>query len=440
MKPVAVLTAAALMAAACSGGSSQGPPEASPIVSTTATVATTLPPGPNPTAPNSSGLSPMTTNIGPVPDPPSAPAETSTTAASTSSTLPPLPVVPPTAAELADLKLRVERVVDLEGVDGMAWRPGDPGLYLIGQLGQVWRMVDGAIEEPPILDLRDRTSVLGLGSSETGLLGIAFDPRDGRMFLNFTNLDGDNTIASWVVENGAVVPGSERRVMVIDQPGPGHNGGGMQFDPRGDLFVGVGDGGASNGADARDLTNLLGSIVRIRPRTDAPGYEVPPDNPFLGDDDVADEIFAYGMRNPWRLYLDPGNGDLWFSDVGNGTTEEINLIPAGTSGQDFGWNLFEGSRRIRRGEIDMTPAVYEYGRDRGVASIGGVRYRGTDIPALRGAMVFGDLLGRLILLGSEGAAVHVRLDIGTLVSVADGPDGEIYLLSIFGGVYRLAAE
>ena len=321
----------------------------------------------------------------------------------------------------------------------MAWRPGDPGLYLIGQPGQVWRMVDGEVQDSLVLDLRDRTSVLGLGSSETGLLGIVFDPRDGRMFLNFTDLDGDTTVSSWVVEGGVADPGSEREVIVIDQPGPGHNGGGMQFDPEGNLYIGVGDGGASNGADARDLTNPLGSIVRIRPLLDGPGYEIPPGNPFLGNDDVAEEIFAFGMRNPWRLYRDPDTGDLWFSDVGNSTTEEIDLIPAGTSGQDFGWNLFEGSRRIRRGEIDMTPAVFEYGRDYGVAAIGGVRYRGTDIPGLRGALVFGDLLGRLILLGDGYQATLERLDMGTLVSVVDGPDGEIYLLSIFEGVYRLVA-
>jgi glucose/arabinose dehydrogenase len=257
------------------------------------------------------------------------------------------------------------------------------------------------------------------------------------MYLDFTDLNGDSVIASWEVADGVAVPASERLVLTEHQPGPGHNGGGLVFGPAGDLYIGFGDGGGSNGEDARDHTKLLGKIVRIVPRLDGPGYDVPADNPFVGQEGIRPEIYAWGLRNPWRLSLDVPTGDIWLGDVGNETIEEIDRIPAGRAGMDFGWNRWEGSTQRRAdAPADAVPPVFEWGRDKGIAAVGGYVYRGSAMPALRGAYVFGDLTGRMWFLGADGVVEH-ELDFTGLVSFGQDAAGELYLVSIFGDIVKL---
>lgn len=428
-----------LGSAACSGGVSHAsgvddgtavpPPQvvvqptAGDTGSTTvpaATVASTTSPS---TAPSSTSASPS----------PSTTAATSTTAVAAPPPVDPLPAV----AALEQVRFGFEPVAEFEWPVGMASRPGDPGLYVIGQLGEVWRIVDGQVQPDLVLDLRQSTSVTQAASSERGLLGIAFSPVDGRMVVDYTDTDGNSRIASWVVTDGRADPASEWQILTADQPGLGHNGGGLAFAPNGDLYIGFGDGGGSNGADARDMTNFMGTIVRVTPRTDGPGYDIPADNPFIGQDGVLPEIYAFGMRNPWRLSYDDPTGDVWFGDVGNDTIEEVDRIPAGESGQDFGWFHLEGTR-INRGDPPpgAVPPVFEWGRDKGVAAIGGHVYRGTALPGLRGSYVFGDLTGQMWFHGADGTVEH-DTDLAGLVAFGEDTAGELYLLSIYGDVVRL---
>lgn len=413
-------SAALVFATACSGTSTVAPATGP---ATPPPVATSSPPTSLP--PSSSSDSPTSTPL-PTTDPITTPPAIATT------TLPdPLPPVD----SLRDIPLALERVADVNEVTGLAWREGDDGLYIADQRGQVHRIDGGQVTL--VLDLSSETTVVEPGS-ERGLLGIAFDPRDGRMFLNFTGRDNHTRVVSFAVRNGVAALPSRREVLFVQQPGVGHNGGRLVFDDAGHLFIGMGDGGGSNGRDAQDPTKLLGAILRVLPRLDAEGYDIPPDNPFA--DGVADrpEVWARGFRNPWMFSLDRATGDMWIGDVGNNEIEEIDVIPAGQSGLNFGWYFFEGSKpRYRSVPEGMTPPVYEYSRDRGNAVMGGYVYRGTAIPALRGAYVFGDVSAAVYALG-DGGAVRLGIDdFGYLFGWGEDRAGELYLFSMSRGVFRL---
>ena len=363
--------------------------------------------------------------------PPTSPPTSAATTTAPATTVPttPAPTAPPAPdplppiAALAPLQVHLEKVVELAHPDGMAVRPGDPGLYVIGQLGQVWYVVDGQVRPDLVLDLQARTSVAEAASSETGLLGIAFSPVDGRMYLDFTDQDLSTVVASWVVVDGRADPATERQVLTHPQPGLGHKGGGLAFDPDGNLYIGFGDGGASNGRDARDMSRLLGKVARVRPVPDGPGYTIPADNPYLDQPAMRPEIFAIGMRNPWRLSYDAPTGDVWFGDVGNKTREEIDRVAAGQRGGDYGWYFMEGTvTKVSGGPPDTIPPVFEWRHpEEGVAAIGGYVYRGQATPALRGSYVFGDITGVVWFLGADGVVRHKLDGFGGLCSF--GVDG-----------------
>lgn len=308
-------------------------------------------------------------------------------------------------------------------------------MYVTTQDGMVLRAEGG--ETTTVIDLSSETAVLEPGS-ERGLLGIAFDPNDGRMFLNLTDIDHDTMVISFELADGVAIPDSRREVLAFDQPGLGHNGGRLLFDSNGNLYIGSGDGGGSNGRDAQDTSKLLGAILRIRPNGSGDGYEIPDDNPFADGEQDRPEIWARGLRNPWGFSIDEATGDLWIGDVGTEAFEEIDVIRAGESGLNFGWYFFEGDEQ-RRSEIpdDLTGPVHAYPRSEGVAVMGGYVYRGNEIPGLRGAYVFGDLTGPIWAIGESGVT---RLDaerVNTLVGWGEDPSGELYLLSLVDGVFRV---
>jgi len=387
---------------------------------------------------------------------PPAPATLPATAAPTpvapapEVTAPPSPVErpaapPPPGATLQQVRLAAEPygLQDVTDLTGMATRPGDPALYVITQFGSVWRVVDGVRSPTPVLDLTQVVNVDGPGS-ERGLLGIAFDPLDTtRMYLYYTAVaDGATNVVSYAVgPEGVAQPDSRREVLLVPQPGLGHKAGHMEFDAAGNLFVAIGDGGGSNGRDAQDMTKLLGSIVRITPNRDAPGYTVPPDNPWVGQAGVAPELWAKGLRNPWRFSIDEPTGDMFISDVGNSEIEEINLVPAGQSGLNFGWYFYEGTRRqssdtIPEGRV-LTPPIFEYSHDVGPVVIGGHVYRGAAIPNLQGAYLFADIGGTTWARGSDQVVeLPVELD-GTVTAFGELPDGELVVLTLYDGMYRL---
>jgi glucose/arabinose dehydrogenase len=363
-------------------------------------------------------------------------ATTATTATTTTTTV---PAAPPPASQLEGLRLEIELVADLREPTGMAWRAGDDGAYITIQSGKVYRMVEGELTE--VLDISNESTVVEPGS-ERGLLGIDFDPRDGRMFLNFTGRGNDNhtrVISFEVASDGTVQRESRREVMFIEQPGVGHNGGRLVFDSKGHLFIGSGDGGGSNGRDAQDPTKLLGAILRVLPNTSGNGYDIPEDNPFADGVEDSPEVWVRGLRNPWGFSLDEPTGDLWIGDVGNDKLEEINIAPAGQGGFNYGWYFFEGTnQRFAEVPEGLTPPVHEYPRSDGVAVMGGYVYRGSEIPQLEGAYVFGDLTGPVWAIAENSQVVRLEVDpVRALVGWAEDPDGELYLLSLYGGVYRL---
>jgi glucose/arabinose dehydrogenase len=337
-------------------------------------------------------------------------------------------------AQLQAVRAAWQPVAALTEPTGLAWRAGDPALYVAVQTGRVHRILDGRVDL--VLDLSDETTVVEPGS-ERGLLGIAFDPRDGRMFLDYTGRDNHTRVASFALVDGVAARESRRDVLFVEQPGVGHNGGRLVFDGAGRLFIGMGDGGGSNGRDAQDPTKLLGAILRVIPRLDGPGYDIPPDNPFVAGGDRP-EVWVRGLRNPWMFSLDRATGDLWIGDVGNSEREEVDLVPAGQSGLNFGWYYFEGTKQRYSTVPDgMTPPVLDYPRREGVAVMGGYVYRGSALPDLAGAYVFGDLTGPVWALGADG---RVRLDLDPVRAMTgwgEDPAGELYAFSLYDGVLRL---
>lgn len=297
-----------------------------------------------------------------------------------------------------------------------AFAPGIDNLFWAVEKGGTARIIwDGINFHDPSLDLRDDVES---GFWEQGLLAVTFHPEEPRIFVLMTPHSDENATRVedlyedewqhrvalmefpfdyhneyWVVnETDGVV------LFEIEKPREQHNGGDLEFGPDGMLYVGIGEGGFGELAQSRD--NLMGSILRLD--VSVPGeYAIPPDNPFVDDDDARDEIWQYGLRNPWRMGFDPENGDLWVTDVGGTVEEEINRIPHDRPGGNYGWGTLEGTKVRVDWEVDRTrfeDPVYVYdthgedneGRFR-CAIVGGMVYRGEAIPALQGSFIFSDL-------------------------------------------------
>jgi glucose/arabinose dehydrogenase len=336
------------------------------------------------------------------------------------------------------------------GVVDLAWRAGDDGLYVVEQAGRVTRLAGDATT---VLDITDLTSADG----ERGLLGLAFDPTGELAYVNYTDNDGATVISEHPVgADGQFGTGdSSRLVLQIEQPYANHNGGDLTFGPDGMLYIGTGDGGSGGDPERRatDLTTLLGKMLRIDPAAGGgEPYIIPADNPFVADTAVSPEIWASGLRNPWRFSFDRETGDLWIADVGQNAIEEIDVAPA-TGGRDagkglsFGWSAFEGDQRFNddvpaEGHV---PPIATYGHDVGCSISGGVRVRGGPVPAMVGWYVYADYCsGQVWALQVTGEGAEIAagrtVELGQVESptaVVDGPSGETYVLSANGTVYRL---
>jgi glucose/arabinose dehydrogenase len=340
------------------------------------------------------------------------------------------------------LRLRLAKVAGLQQPLALAVRSGDPAVYVAQKTGQLVALRDGRTEV--VLDLSTEVSVGG----EQGLLGLAFSPDGAFLYVNYTDRAGDTHVVEYEMGGDGVAEGSRREVLAVDQPFGNHNGGHLAFGPDGYLYVGLGDGGSGGDplGNGQDLGTLLGTMLRIDPRP-AGGrpYTVPPDNPFAGREGARPEIWAFGLRNPWRYSFDRATGDLWIADVGQLAREEVNRQPAGsTGGENYGWNRLEGTLPFEGDPPpDAVAPVFDYGRDTGGTVIGGFVYRGTAIPALRGAYVFGDFFSdRLMVLRPRDGDVRFRrLPVGVpnLSSFGEDLDGELYVLSLSEGLFRLEA-
>jgi len=294
--------------------------------------------------------------------------------------------------------------------------PGDGSgrVFIVEQPGRIRTVLDQRLASEPFLDIVDRIASGG----ERGLLGLAFHPdfpTDPRLFVNYTDINGDTVVAEYrlAASGNSADRYSERILIQIDQPYPNHNGGAVVFGPDGMLYISTGDGGSGGDPHryGRRLDTLLAKILRID--VDGPlgddgrPYRIPDDNPFVDDPEAMPEIWLTGLRNPWRMRFDGQTGNLWIGDVGQGAWEEIDVAPAGAGGLDFGWNRMEGFDCFAPpdgcDENGLTLPVAAYGHDLGCAVIGGVVVRDPDQPLIDGGYVFSDSCSGLLWVLDAGA-------------------------------------
>jgi glucose/arabinose dehydrogenase len=311
---------------------------------------------------------------------------------------------------------------------------GDPRLFIVEQGGRVKIVKDGRVLARPFIDLSDRLRSGG----ERGLLSIAFHPayaRSGSFFVNYTDKGGNTRVERYQVTRDPDVadPASAQLVLAVDQPYANHNGGHILFGPDGHLYVGMGDGGAGgdphgNGQNPRAL---LGKLLRID--VDAPAPRA--------------DVWAIGLRNPWRFAFDPPSGLLYVADVGQDKWEEVDVAPLATQGLNYGWNIMEGKHDYaRRGRPThgLVRPIVEYGHGDGCSITGGFVYRGRAIPDLAGTYFFSDYCQGWIrsFRMSDGRAVERRewrgLDAGSVTSFGLDGAGELYVTNMNGMVYRFA--
>ena len=358
----------------------------------------------------------------------------------------PSPTPSPEPVNITDISVRLKRIATLRAPLATAIRKGDSTLYVAEQLGRIMAIRDGKVRPRPVLNISEHVTAGG----EQGLLGIAFSPDGQLLYVNYTDVEGNTRIVEYSMKEGRADPSSRRQLLFVEQPFSNHNGGQLAFGPDGYLYIGLGDGGAGGDpfGNGQSLQTLLGKVLRIDPR---PGggrpYRIPSDNPFVDEDDARPEIWAYGLRNPWRFSFDRATGDLWIGDVGQNAREEIDFQPARSNGgENYGWNLMEASLPFaseEKAEETVLP-IYEYplGRNGACSVTGGFVYRGTRIPELTGTYVFGDFCdGRLLALRQRGGKVREKGALGLVVdqlsSFGEDPNGELYVLSLAGGVYQL---
>jgi glucose/arabinose dehydrogenase len=327
---------------------------------------------------------------------------------------------------------------------------GDSRLFITEQEGRIV-IHDGVRLLPqPFLDI----TPLVLSGGERGLLSVAFHPRyseNGRFFVNYTDRNGHTVIARYTVSSNPNVadPSSGVTILQIQQPFANHNGGQLQFGPDGYLYIGMGDGGSGGDPNnrAQNLGDLLGKMLRID--VESATYTVPPSNPFLSQSGARGEIWAYGLRNPWRFSFDRASGDLWIADVGQGLWEEVDFQPATSiGGENYGWRRMEGahcfspSTNCNTGSLVLP--VIEYGHGGGACSVtGGYVYRGARYPGLQGMYLYADFCNGVIsgARRQPNGAVTTRalLSTGFLISTfGEDVNGEVYVASYNkGALYRV---
>jgi glucose/arabinose dehydrogenase len=356
--------------------------------------------------------------------------------------------------------VKLELVATAAQPIGVYSRPNDKRPYVIEKAGRI-RALDGATWGPTLLDIHSKVST----DNERGLFAMAVDPIDAkRMFVSYAAVDGALTLSEFTIAGDTADPATERIVLKIAHPNDDHYGAALVFDSTGSLLFSTGDGGGVgtkggvgdqfNNAQNRNV--LLGKILRIDPRqNDTRAYQIPVGNPYptgkfrSGTSSIpaAPEVWAFGLRNPWRMTLD-AEGMLWIADVGQASWEEINRVPVTKAGTNFGWRLREGMHAYRGGRKlpESVDPVFEFAHTKGrCAVIGGVKVGvEAELPKLTGQYLFGEVCsGRVAALDfSKGKPTASDLGDRTpyLTFVGVGPDGRVYVTSINGGVYRITAS
>ena len=328
------------------------------------------------------------------------------------------------------------------------------GRLFIAQQGGEILVFDGTRLLPvPFLDLSSSVS----SGSEQGLLGLAFHPNyetNGLFYVNLTDAAGDTQILRFTVSADANVadPGSVVPLLSVDQPFANHNGGQLVFGPDGKLWIGLGDGGSAGdpGNRAQSGSTLLGKILRIDVDQGVP-YGIPLDNPFVADPAVRDEIWALGLRNPWRFSFDRLTGDLFIADVGQNAWEEVSFEPVTSGGgRNYGWRRMEGAHCFNPAsncdDGSLVLPILEYSHSLGCSITGGYRYRGAEMPERFGTYFFGDFCSGRIWGGIENVETGTwtsteLLDSDVLISTfGEDEQGELYVADLGGTLYRMHGE
>ena len=365
---------------------------------------------------------------------------------------------------LGSVQVALTPVVQLDAPMALATRAGTDDLYAAERAGLVRHLVVGddgslTVDPTPVLDLSGRTTT----DNERGLLGLAFSPDGAHLYVHFTNPGGDTRLVEYAMAGEQAVLASRRTLLRVAQPFPNHNGGQVAFGPDGRLYLGLGDGGSGGDplGSGQDTSVLLGKILRIDPTPSGNRpYTVPRSNPFVGGRGPAGaatrpEIWIYGVRNPWRFSFDRATGALWVADVGQDSVEEVDRLPrrAGANagrGANLGWARMEGDEPFGGATepANHTRPLFTYphglNNENGCAVTGGYVYRGSAVPALRGAYVYGDLCrGQVRGLRQRGGAVLDERSLGVgvgsagLIGFGEDAGGELYTLGGDGWVSRL---
>ena len=337
---------------------------------------------------------------------------------------------------------------------------GDARLFVVERSGRIRIIVNGNLLPLPFLDLHARTTTDG----ERGLLSMAFHPQyadNGFFFVYFTDLDGNIAIERYSVsaaDPNQADPLSGVPILGIPHPGfNNHNGGLLSFGLDGFLYAGTGDGGGGGdtSGNAQNTNSLLGKLLRIDVAASSllHGYAIPASNPFLNQAGKRAEIWAYGLRNPWRYAFDAATNLLYIADVGQDVREEIDVAGAGQGANNYGWNIMEGSAcynaaSCNEGGLTLPVLDYQHGANdaNGCAVTGGYVYRGTALPELAGAYLYSDFCGGWLksFVYSNGAATAQVdwgiVNVGNITSFGQDGQNELYLLSSGGGVYRIVRK
>ena len=333
-------------------------------------------------------------------------------------------------------ELSVQPYADgLSALTGISSTPAEPRrLYAVEQVGRIRYFVNGKLGGT-FLDIRDRI----VSGGEQGLLSMAFHPaysRNHRFYVNYTDKSGNTRVVEFRSRNGRGVKSTARQLLFVRQPFANHNGGQLQFDSSGRLYVGMGDGGSAGDPDnrAQNMSQQLGKLLRIDPLRRGARWQ----------------IVGLGLRNPWRFSFDRANGDLYIGDVGQGNWEEIDYRPRAqiSSLANYGWKVFEGRARYSNtalGQGQLVAPVYVYSHDEGGCSVtGGYVYGGRAVAAASGRYFFGDYCSGIVwsLRMQDGRAADVRREpfrVSSLTSFGEDAAGELYATSLDGTVYKLSS-
>ena len=328
----------------------------------------------------------------------------------------------PGAANLAAVHVRLTPVASLNQPVALAVRVNDSALYVAGKSGRVTAVRGGQVDPVAVLDLGGQVST----GSEQGLLGLAFSPDGGHLYVNYTDTAGDTRVAEYAMNGGVANAGTRRELLFVHQPYANHNGGDLVFGPDGLLWIGLGDGGSEGDPNntSQNPGTPLGKMLRMD----------------VGTGQYS--MWAVGLRNPWRYSFDRATGSLWIGDVGQDMWEEVDFAAVQPGGLNFGWSRFEGNHlyNASRSAPGAVPPVYEYSHPGGNCAVtGGYVYRGTRIADMNGVYLFADFCRGHVMGLSNGQVRDLGMVAANLASFGEDGSGELYVLSLSGGVSRIDA-